>query len=85
MFIPTQKILKAFGKIVKERRLALNLTQESFSELCELDRTYISGIERGLRNISLTAIVKIATSLQTTSAKLLQDLERNAQQHDEVN
>jgi len=75
MIISKKNILKAFGKLVKERRLALALSQEELGALSELDRTYISGIERGLRNLSLTAIVSISASLQMTSSELLQGLE----------
>lgn len=75
MIISKKNILKAFGKLVKERRLALALSQEELGALSELDRTYISGIERGLRNLSLTAIVSISASLQITSVELLQGLE----------
>jgi transcriptional regulator with XRE-family HTH domain len=85
MITSKENILKTFGTFVKERRQALKLSQEDFGELCGLDRTYISGVERGLRNLSLTAIVSISSSLQITSAELVQGLENKAQQYDEEN
>jgi transcriptional regulator with XRE-family HTH domain len=85
MITSKENILKTFGKLVKERRQALKLSQEDFGELCGLDRTYISGVERGLRNLSLTAIVSISASLQMTCAELLQGLESQAQQYEEKN
>lgn len=85
MITSKENILKTFGKLVKERRQALKLSQEDFGELCGLDRTYISGVERGLRNLSLTAIVSISAALQMTSAELLQGLESQAQQYKEKN
>lgn len=78
MITSKKNILKAFGKLVKERRLALALSQEELGALSELDRTYISGIERGLRNLSLTAIVSISASLNITSSELIKELEIEA-------
>ena len=46
-------ILAKFGKRVREERTALGLSQEAFADKCKLDRTYISGIERGKRNVAL--------------------------------
>ncbi|MFN3627145.1 MAG: helix-turn-helix domain-containing protein [Parvibaculum sp.] len=56
---------------VKAARKALDLSQEALALEAEIDRTYISGIERGLRNPSLTLIVKLADRLRTTPAALL--------------
>ena len=54
---------EAFGKLVREKRLALKLSQEKLAERCELHFTYISSVERGERNISLGNIEKIAHAL----------------------
>lgn len=53
----------AFGQGVREFRLKKDLSQEALAELCELDRTYIGGVERGERNISLLNIHRIAAAL----------------------
>ena len=50
--------LVSFGKKVKELRKQRKLSQEALALLCELDRSYISGVERGERNISLINIYK---------------------------
>ena len=63
----------AFGKAMQTLRKALGLSQEKFGFEVGLDRTYISGIERGVRNPSLKNIVKIAQALGVTPARLLQD------------
>ena len=67
-------ILVRFGKRVRERREALELSQEAFAGKCDLDRTYISGIERGVRNLSLRNIEVIATALGISISELTQDL-----------
>jgi transcriptional regulator with XRE-family HTH domain len=56
---------------VKQARKELDLSQEALALETEIDRTYISGIERAKRNPSLTLIVKLADRLRTTPAALL--------------
>ncbi len=55
-------IRKKVGKRLRELRLAKGLSQEKFSFECDLDRTYIAGIEQGRRNVSIVNIEKIAKS-----------------------
>lgn len=52
-----------FGQRVKALRLQAGLSQEAFADKCGLDRTYISGIERGVRNPTLEVIGVIADGL----------------------
>ena len=56
-------IKKAFGARVRGLRLARGLSQEALALTCELDRTYIGGVERGERNLSLINIHRIAEAL----------------------
>ncbi len=70
-----QFILKNFGQLIVERRKALGISQEELAHRAGLDRTYVSGLERGVRNPSLTAIVKVARGLGITTDKLLRGLE----------
>ncbi|MBI1868273.1 MAG: helix-turn-helix transcriptional regulator [Methylocystis sp.] len=56
---------------VKAARKALGLSQEALAFETEIDRTYISGIERGKRNPSLDLIVRLAVRLDTTPGELL--------------
>ena len=72
------KILLALGQLVKQRRTALGISQEELGLRANLDRTYISGIERGVRNPSITAIVSLASGLGITIANLLENLEIEA-------
>ena len=59
------------GATVRKRRLALGLSQEQLAERANLHWTYIGGIERGERNVSLLNIVKIARALNITPSRLL--------------
>lgn len=60
----TDQILIRFGKKVRAVRKAKNLSQEALADCSELDRTYIGGVERGERNVSLINIEKIAKALE---------------------
>lgn len=57
------QIQKHFGDRVRELRKQKGLSQEALGLACDLDRTYIGGVERGERNISLINIQKIADAL----------------------
>ena len=65
-----------FGKRVRALRKQRGISQEGFAQLCNLDRTYISGIERGLRNVSLRNIEVIATVLGVPLSELFEDIEK---------
>jgi transcriptional regulator with XRE-family HTH domain len=62
---------QAFGKAVRDLRERSGLTQEALAELCDLDRTYISGIERGIRNPTIQTIWIIAAGLNVSSQELM--------------
>lgn len=66
----------AFGHAVRQARLRLNISQEQLGFLCGLDRTYVSGIERGVRNPTLRIIHVLADALDTTPSALLAEAER---------
>jgi transcriptional regulator with XRE-family HTH domain len=61
---------KRFGKNVQRYRKEAGLTQERLGELTGLDRGYISGVERGVRNPAIVNIEKIAKALKVRAAKL---------------
>ena len=62
--------LVAFGLHLKKLRMDLSLSQQQLGLLADLDRTYISGIERGVRNVSLINLFKIAKALNIPVANL---------------
>lgn len=65
---------QVLGKNVRKHRSALGISQEKLAELADLDRTYISGIERGKRNVSLVNIVEIAHALKIRPEELLRNI-----------
>jgi transcriptional regulator with XRE-family HTH domain len=64
------QIQKRFGTRMRHLRKDKGLSQESLALACGLDRTYIGGVERGERNISLINIHKIARALGVPAKEL---------------
>ena len=54
------------GKRIKELRQQQGMSQEEFAFKCDLDRTYITNLERGKRNVSLENLEKIAKAFNMT-------------------
>lgn len=62
------EVLGAFGKALRKERLIRGLSQEELALKAGLDRTYVGGVERGERNLSLYNIWKLAHALGVTPA-----------------
>jgi transcriptional regulator with XRE-family HTH domain len=67
-------LLKKFGEIVKLKRTELKLSQEELAFRCGFDRTYISLVERGLRNTTLSNLTILAEGLDTNISSLTKTL-----------
>lgn len=59
------------GRRIKDRRVAMGLTQEAMAERAGITPTYASHIERGEKRPSLGVLVRIATALDITVDRLL--------------
>ncbi len=68
-------IVELFGKVLRELREANHISQERLAEYCELDRTYISLLERGLRQPTLTTIFKLAKALNISPEQLIKKVQ----------
>jgi transcriptional regulator with XRE-family HTH domain len=71
-------VQKIVGARIRELRKLRGLSQEEFGFECDLDRTYISGIERGTRNVSLRILYIIAAKLGVPLPRLFSDVRTNA-------
>ncbi len=60
-----------FGNRLREIRHSKGLSQEALAHACELDRTYIGGVERGERNISLINIIRISRALEIDPSEFM--------------
>jgi transcriptional regulator with XRE-family HTH domain len=64
-------IRRRVGQNVRKFRLAQGWSQEEFADQCGLHRTYVSGVERGVRNPTVTVLQKIAKALKVSAGQLL--------------
>lgn len=65
-----QDYLKALGERVRALRKTRGFSQEQLADACQLDRTYIGGIERGERNVTVLKMRLIARSLAVSVAEV---------------
>jgi transcriptional regulator with XRE-family HTH domain len=70
---------QAFGKVLKALRQERRISQEKLAEYTDLDRTYISLLERSLRQPTLPTIFKIASALKITASELVRQVEMVSQ------
>jgi transcriptional regulator with XRE-family HTH domain len=68
-----------FGEVVRRRREAAGLTQESLAKAANLHPTYISILERGRRAPSIVVVEKLARALRTSMASLMAELEKSSE------
>lgn len=69
-------ILLAFGTTIRRLRLENDLTQRELAKRSGLDVTYCSGIERGVRNLSLKSLESVAKGLGCSIAETCKDLDK---------
>ena len=64
-------VLVAFGDAVRRARKERGLSQEALAHLAEIDRSYMSSIERGSQNVGLIVAARIARALDRSIAELM--------------
>ena len=64
------EVALAVGLAVRRARYQRGCSQEELAELADLDRTYISGLERGLRNPALSTLRRLADALDLSLSRL---------------
>ncbi|NEW81134.1 MAG: helix-turn-helix transcriptional regulator [Mariniphaga sp.] len=68
-------VIEIFGSVLREMRIENHISQEKLAEYCDLDRTYISLLERGLRQPTITTIFKLAKALNISPSALIEKVE----------
>jgi transcriptional regulator with XRE-family HTH domain len=67
------KAKKRFGARMRDLRQTAGMSQEELAHASDLDRTYIGGVERGERNLSLVNIHKLARALKISPREFFSD------------
>lgn len=65
------------GAAIRQRRAALEITQETLAAAAGLHRTYIGSVERGERNLSIRNLWKIAAALDCPPSVIIREAEEN--------
>jgi transcriptional regulator with XRE-family HTH domain len=61
----------ALGQAIRHLRVAAGLSQQGLADRSGMHRTYVGGIERGERNVSLRNLLKLASALDVRTSELL--------------
>jgi transcriptional regulator with XRE-family HTH domain len=70
---------KAFGETIRQLRNSKGLSQEALAFSSELDRSYISQVECGVKSPTITTVFKIASALQVPVSVIMQLVEGKLQ------
>jgi len=74
---PETELVSRFAKVTKELRLAKSLSQEELAFRADVDRTYISRLERGLKQPSITTLFKVAKGLGIPASQIIEQIENS--------
>jgi len=73
-----RELAKAFGQVLSATREKRGISQEKLALDCDIDRTYVSLLERGLRQPTIAVVFRLAQSLGTKPSSLLAQIERES-------
>ena len=72
---PEKQIGRIFGDVVRKYRARMDISQEELAGRAGVDRTFISRIERGMRQPTITTILKLGLAFEISSTELVRDTE----------
>lgn len=72
-----ESITKIVGDNVRRAREAIGVSQEELGDRAGIDRTYVSGVERGVRNPTVKVLARLAEALAVPAAALLKEPNAN--------
>lgn len=70
-----------FGSILKRHRTLANVSQEELAFRAGVDRTYISRLERGVRQPTITTLIGLGAALGTSATELVKETEAEVLKH----
>ncbi len=75
--VDPKKYIRTLGDVVRQKRIKLGYSQESFAAEIGLHRTYMGQIERGEKNLTMKNLLRIADAFDTKTSTLLREVENN--------
>jgi len=72
----TESIAAIFGKVLREQRNARGISQEALALSADVDRTFVSQMERGIRQPTLTTLCKLSEALDIQPSTLVARVEK---------
>ena len=72
----TPDIGKIFGEVLRRYRSDRNISQEELAHRAEVDRTFVSRLERGVRQPTITTLIGLGQALGVSAADLVQEAEK---------
>jgi transcriptional regulator with XRE-family HTH domain len=70
------QVSAVFGRILREQRMARGVSQESLALTADVDRTFVSQMERGIRQPSITTLIKLCKALGVQPSVLVARMEK---------
>jgi transcriptional regulator with XRE-family HTH domain len=67
---------KIFGEVLRRHRSRQDISQEELAFQADVDRTFISRLERGIRQPTITTLINIGQALGISAASLVQEAEK---------
>jgi transcriptional regulator with XRE-family HTH domain len=71
-----EQISMVFGQVLREQRLSRELSQEELALAADVDRTFVSQMERGIRQPTITTLIKLAGALGIQPSTLIVRMEK---------
>jgi len=71
-----EQISTVFGQVLREQRLSRDLSQEALALAADVDRTFVSQMERGIRQPTITTLMKLAAALGIQPSTLVIRMEK---------
>ena len=75
------KIGLVCGGVIKSYRQRLGISQEELAHLADVDRTFVSRLERGIRQPTITTLIQLAKALEIPASELVGEVEAECQNH----
>jgi transcriptional regulator with XRE-family HTH domain len=71
-----EQISTIFGQVLREQRISRDLSQEELALAADVDRTFVSQMERGIRQPTITTLIKLAGALGIQPSTLIVRMEK---------